>query len=348
MFVVFVVDTSSTMGQPTQENVSSSNSTSYSGSNCKTNITRIDLAKCLCEQLVKSLDQRIMEHNHAAMALMNVDKQLEADPNFQRCNGAIQPVEADRYLLLSTSPQNEASFSVGAANGLLLVGFPVGTSAEASTDGYKYIPNSSIGGLSPGYSPGHQRNHLSFERELKQLKTNEAAFSLKHNVSGIAGLNSALSFGFQLLSRYRLNSRITENFGMGRNTSSAALQPAILILLTDQECLSQGSLALQFGNMPLRELYREPFRWDQRFFCITIGQNALDSSLRAFCDLTGGCHYTLSDCSELLSITNSLLRSISPLRPKSVPISDPLKPNHPSATYSIMQSSPSPPFYVNG
>ena len=57
---------------------------------------------------------------------------------------------------------------------------------------------------------------------------------------------------------------------------SHALQPATLILLTDGECLTRpkheggGSLQLQFGNMPLREFYSEPFRWDQRFFVLIL------------------------------------------------------------------------------
>ena len=172
-------------------------------------------------------------------------KKVDENENYETT--IMQPVSADRYLLLSTSSQNEANMgsNVGAASGLLLVGFPVGTSAEASSfDGYKYIAKSNVGGYSPGYSQGHQRNHLSFEHELKRLKATDMSTASKPDDSGIAGLNSALSFGFQLLSRYRLNSRRTENFGTGRKPWNAALQPAVLILLTDQECLSQGSLTL--------------------------------------------------------------------------------------------------------
>jgi len=106
---------------------------------------------------------------------------------------------------------------------------------------------------------------------------------------GAHGLNAALSHGLGLLSRYRLTrGRIVEHFGMGRlpwmehqmtklskggsaggaddvnnNAGSSPLQPACLILLTDGECLrlppeeGGGSLSLRFGNMPLREFYRE-------------------------------------------------------------------------------------------
>lgn len=108
---------------------------------------------------------------------------------------------------------------------------------------------------------------------------------------GAVGLNAALSHGLGLLSRYRLtHGRIVEHFGMGRlpwfehqmtkltkggstsgeepnsniaNRNESPLQPACLVLLTDGECLrlppdkGGGSLRLQFGNMPLREFYRE-------------------------------------------------------------------------------------------
>ena len=69
MIVVFVVDTSPSMKQscPCSSSNSSNNGRSYSNTS---SMPRIDLAKCLCEQLVKSLDRRIMEHNHAAISLM--------------------------------------------------------------------------------------------------------------------------------------------------------------------------------------------------------------------------------------------------------------------------------------
>lgn len=136
----------------------------------------------------------------------------------------------------------------------------------------------------------HPPNRVDFERELKQLRvaslppsdasTNQTFPSW---AGGASGLNTALSHGLGLLSRYRLTrGRIVEHFGMGRlpwfehqmaslkerneqNTSknTSPLQPACLVLLTDGECLrlppekGGGDLRLQFGNMPLRELYKE-------------------------------------------------------------------------------------------
>jgi len=189
------------------------------------------------------------------------------------------------------------------------------------------------------------------------------------NGGGARGLNIALSSGFQLLSRHRLRYRSTENFGMGRLPSSAmlspasshnksgsmnnggmdgnistpsnALQPACLILLTDGECLTRpkaeggGSLQLQFGNMPLREFYSEPFRWDHRFFCVNIGKSSssnpeqpnslIHPSLNALCEVTGGGHINIYSSSSLSQTTDRLLRMIAPSRPSSMPIPDPLR-----------------------
>lgn len=201
---------------------------------------------------------------------------------------------------------------------------------------------------------------------------------------GAKGLNVSLSTGFSLLSRYRLRHRSTENFGMGRLPSSAmvgfadsqqqspnnnltntimsnALQPACLILLTDGECLTKpkrdggGALQLNFGNMPLREFYAEPFRWDQRFFCINIGKtnNSMENkgtihpSLRALCEVTGGGHVSINSTDQLSHITDSLLRKIAPVRPKNSPIADPLK-NSPTSVDTPPFFNDARQLFVNG
>ena len=157
---------------------------------------------------------------------------------------------------------------------------------------------------------------------------------------GATGLNAALSAGLQLLSRYRLSFRSTENYGMGRLPSPAvlnpggggaaihALQPACLILITDGVCLRStpseggGSLQLQYGNMPLKEFYQEPFRWDQRIFCLGVGGREGISStqylhphLRALCEVTGGSHMMLRSSASLSETTDNLLNLIAPPRP---------------------------------
>jgi hypothetical protein len=95
----------------------------------------------------------------------------------------------------------------------------------------------------------------AFQRELKGLKvlpeispennkhitTTETDMATNY----AAGLNAALSAGLQFLSRYRLHNSQTEHFGMGRipncavvtsigSPATAALQPASLILVSDQ------------------------------------------------------------------------------------------------------------------
>lgn len=193
--------------------------------------------------------------------------------------------------------------------------------------------------------------HLeSFQRELKGLRAysnwnSTSGDPFPDEAGGAGGLNSALSVGLQLLSRYRLQNSLTENFGMGRlpnnavqtasgAPASAALQPAVLILVTDGACLRQpasaggGSLQLQYGSQPLREFYKEPFRWDQRVFCLAIGDYVnekgqyLHPQLRALCEVTGGSHWLLRKPSGLP--TDQIIKRLRPPMPKELPLPDPL------------------------
>eukprot|EP00814_Leptocylindrus_danicus_P004217 CAMPEP_0116017446 /NCGR_PEP_ID=MMETSP0321-20121206/8052_1 /TAXON_ID=163516 /ORGANISM="Leptocylindrus danicus var. danicus, Strain B650" /LENGTH=279 /DNA_ID=CAMNT_0003487639 /DNA_START=156 /DNA_END=991 /DNA_ORIENTATION=+ len=268
---------------------------------------RLDLAKCICETLAKGLDRRIQEHNHACMMASSTGDNVN-EKQWQ----AIRPVvSSDQYLLLSTGRQ-EGSVSSAGANGLLLVGFPPGVYASSAEGNANNTGDNAASAV-------HLRNHASFERELKRLKSTPAPSSndkFPEGGGGVVGLNMALSFGFQLLSRFRLHYRKTENFGMGRFPYSNNLQPAILILLTDGECLSKpqheggGALTLQFGNAPLRD---------------GAQARSLHPSLRAFCDVTGGSHHTLSEFSQLMQVTDALLKDIAPQRPTKVPIMNPLR-----------------------
>jgi hypothetical protein len=117
-----------------------------------------------------------------------------------------------------------------------------------------------------------------------------------------------------------------------------ALQPACLILITDGACLRAppteggGSLQLQYGNMPLREFYQEPFRWDQRIFCLGVGGREGISStqylhphLRALCEVTGGSHTMLRSSASLSQSTDLCLKLIAPPRPRDLPLPDPLR-----------------------
>jgi hypothetical protein len=422
MIVVFVVDTSPSMGKKVDVSPSSSSST---GTN---SITRLDLAKMTVESLTKSLDKRI---RNASSATTNIGGQRSYVP-------------PDQFLLLSTSRQERGgehavdSTAACAAGGRLLVGYG---DSFSSTNPNNMMPGTGGGGgpnnnqwssgdgntgdghqqaPSPTTMPTHN-NHGGFEREIKRLNVAivpdtppsasaapAAASSFPDHAGGAKGLNAALSQGLQLLQRYRLTFRATENFGLGRlpcaamtaggtapNATNAsgnqgggskqqagggisqqqmnanltavgqALQPACLILLTDAECLTTspekggGDLKLQFGSLPLREFYKEPFRWDQRVFCLQIGSSALSSSsdislpssLRALCEVTGGGFVNMRSVSQLPYLIDTLIKTVAPPRPPMVPIPDPLRlPSlpHIAGLAPVIQPQPSGSVFLNG
>ncbi len=331
MIVVFVIDTSPSMRQPLSEN---DRSTKGGG------MSRLDLAKMAVEDIVRGLTKRVTEHNtylqqhpQRYQSLRNIG--LGFCPN-------------DEFLLLSTGRQHAQLPATAAcgAGGRLLVGYG-DHSREQTTE-------------NPNDQPVHHQSKVdSFQKELKCLQATDwepANFGSKRQPvlfpedgGGSVGLNTALSVGLQLLSRYRLSFRATENYGMGRLPSPAvlnpsggpaihALQPACLILITDGVCLHSppseggGLLQLQYGNMPLKDFYQEPFRWDQRIFCLGVGGKESVSStqflhphLRALCEVTGGGHLMLRSSGTLGQTTDSLLKKIAPPRPRDLPIPDPLK-----------------------
>jgi len=361
MIVVFVVDTSPSMARPIGPSSSSSSSTSSEPAK-HSGMSRLDLAKMAVEDLSRRLRKGGLEHNSNFV----VDPVTKQGTATQRSvsNLGQGAVRQDALLLLSTSRQHPDTASC-AAGGRLLVGFG------------RDSPSETVEAIDP--VPPHQQLE-SFQRELKRLK---AADWSPHPVSdgkpapfpedagGAAGLNAALSTGLQLLSRYRLQNRCTENFGMGRipniavpaggsaagggsggmnatasnnAPATSALQPACLILVTDGACLRAnasaggGTLQLQYGkSQPLREFYREPFRWDQRIFCLTIGGSDESASsspkgggagsflppqLRALCEVTGGSYWLIRKPSSLP--TEILWKHIRPPLPKTLPLPDPL------------------------
>jgi len=461
MIVVFVVDTSPSMGKPVRKpnnnssngngnsnrnnntNSSSSSRSSSSSSNNNNNmLSRLDLAKMAVEDLTKALTRRIHDHNTFLQ---------QQPPAVQKamCNIGLGYQSNNQYLLLSTSRQHldrPGTVACG-AGGRLLVGYGPDNIYSSSNSNNN---NSSSGTLDCGtgnpliqhdsgsggsgptmmQSPStnsstpatnnnnssSSTNTASFHKELKQLqasvwdpnsvppgKSGTAAAAaggggansnkgFPEDCGGAEGLNAALSAGLQLLSRYRLHDRSTENFGMGRlphtammTTSSTttatastpnncvpayrALQPACLILLTDGACLRKspaeggGPLQLQYGTMPLREFYKEPFRWDQRVICLGIGggQNSGDTKevtstqylhphLRALCEVTGGHHTMVRSPGSLPAMTDRLLRILAPPLPRELPLPDPLK-SPVTATNSITMATTSPngsSSFVNG
>jgi len=317
MIVVFVVDTSPSMREPV-----------------KGGLSKLDLAKMFVEQTVKGLKKRVAEHNAQL-----VQSDVRVQESLRSIGLGYQG--KDEILLLATGRQHTdhpATATCG-AGGRLLVGF--GGDPEGG------MGDGSNGGGEMNTAQQAQHGVDAFQRELKRLKAAEWKSGTKFpdDGGGANGLNIALSAGLQLLSRYRLRFKVTENFGMGRLPSSAmlnpsggtaahALQSACLILLTDGMCLRNtpdqggGSLKLQSSAL-LREFYQEPFRWDQRIYCMGVGgkegassSQYLHPQLRALSEVTGGSHMMLKN-----SISNSadmFLKLLAPPRPQTLPIPDPL------------------------
>ena len=362
MIVVFVVDTSPSMACQMQDS----------------SLSKLDLAKMAVESLYKSLTKRIHEHNGGlATASSNTSSSntTAAPVLTHMINMGLGYCGQDQFLLLSTGrPQQEninelesdetsSSTAACGAGGRLLVGY-----SDYNMEGNE--KQTSSGGPSSGGSDYSSHSNQAFERELKKLRATKWSSGEKfpEDGGGAVGLNAALSTGLTLLSRYRLKHRSTENFGMGRlsspailipsggATASNALQPACLIVLTDGECLKPkspggGSLELQLGNMPLREFYHEPFRWDQRIFVLGVGNEQASStqflhpSIRALCEVTGGCHAMLRSVSALPQLTDQLIKFMAPPRPPQLPIPDPLRlpsttPAIPPATLQNLQLPP--------
>jgi hypothetical protein len=201
MIVVFVVDTSPSMGRP-----------SLGG------LSRLDVAKIAVEDFLRQWRRLRSESCPQAGTLGQL------------------PVATDQFLLLSTSRQHPDTAAC-AAGGRLLVGF--GSELQHTQQNHPRIDD-----------PMHllpQQSAEVFQRELKLLKVAAMPDPTKpwpEESGGAVGLNAALSAGLELLSRFRLQHRQTENFGMGRlpnsalltpnmGSASAALQPACLVLVRD-------------------------------------------------------------------------------------------------------------------
>lgn len=218
MIVVFVVDTSPSMGRP---------AVGDSG------LSRLDVAKIAVEDFHRQWWRRV---------------RAVASGSFSTSLGQQQPQTADQFLLLSSSRQHPETAAC-AAGGRLLVGFHVVSSIESQPQ-QQQRPSQQQQQQQEGqhHDPAQQHAQQSaeaFQRELKGLKVGIVADPNKpwpEEAGGAAGLNAALSAGLELLSRYRLQNRQTENFGMGRlpNTaiptlngspSTAALLPACLVLV---------------------------------------------------------------------------------------------------------------------
>eukprot|EP00977_Amphora_coffeiformis_P004596 scaffold992_cov175-Amphora_coffeaeformis.AAC.5 len=404
MIVVFVVDTSPSMSLPLVPKADgTAESTTTVG------MSRLDVAKMFVEDMSRKLVRQRQTHIRVIQQAPpngNTDaaakqQQLSEQQRSYRNLGLLGASSGSPSLLLLSTSRQSPETSMCAVGGRLLVGYG---SSSITNDENTASPNAAAAGTSPSGGEEiaqHQQQMESFQRALKSLQSycwspsSNTAFP--EQAGGANGLNAALSAGLQLLSRYRLQSRWTENFGLGRlpaasmlvpspssnagsanNTNAATtmttvngLLPACLVLLTDAACLSQppnlggGSLQLQFGkNAPLKELYSEPFRWDQRVYCVNIAGGILPSALGKLCEVTGGSYWNLTKHSQLSPVTDQLLQRLLPPLPNHLPLLDPLylrmpplppmttacggktPPGYPQGTLTLTPGEGA--FYVNG
>jgi len=291
MIVVFVVDTSPTMGLTMGQTTCANRSEKAS-----TALTRLDIAKMTAETITKAMNRRIQSHNSYVTSF-----QEQQPCSSLESIGFGSRATLDYFLLISTGYQGNHGnrSSSGVTDVRILVDY--GGLTDLNTSFEVDVSNNTPSHYQT-YCASVTQNHLKFEKELKNLSLPKISEGLRRmekvsndtfpeNGGGVQGLNAALSAGLQLMSRYRLHNRWTENFGLGRLPSTAivthgalglygsscssagftssthqasqALQPACLILLTDGECLNQrpelggGALELQYGSIPLREFYKE-------------------------------------------------------------------------------------------
>ena len=162
MLVVFVIDTSPSMGTP----IGSSST------------TRLDLGKMAAEDVVKKMRKRVHEHNSNF-------QQFPLKRQEQLHNIGLGYSQKDEYLLITTAPQHgsQTSTATCGAGGRLLVGF--------GTD--HYAGNAPTTGSGLGNCGNHtmenpltlsaQQNHGidSFQTELKCLKSTTWPSSGKQN-----------------------------------------------------------------------------------------------------------------------------------------------------------------------
>ena len=164
---------------------------------------------------------------------------------------------------------------------------------------------------------GWKENMAIFTNELKNLKA-----------IGLTNINPVLKQAFDLLNINRLSSGM-DTFGMGR--CPFYLEPSLIILITDGSCLMNSSSTYDELNLPLTnsplgsELIVEPFRWDQRFFLISLNmcsvpnqesnQNtfipyATYSPINSMCEVTGGRSYSITTQRMLNQCLESLVAKI--------------------------------------
>ncbi len=162
------------------------------------------------------------------------------------------------------------------------------------------------------------KEHMSiFTNELKNLRA-----------LGLTNINPVLKQAFDLLNLNRLSSGM-DTFGQGR--CPFYLEPSIIIFLTDGCQLLNSANAYDKLSLPLTnclmdsELTVEPFRWDQRFFLVSMSMSAVpvqelnqntfipyagQSPVNSMCEVTGGRSYLISTQRMLYQCLESMVAKI--------------------------------------
>lgn len=162
------------------------------------------------------------------------------------------------------------------------------------------------------------KEHMTiFTNELKNLKA-----------TGLTNINPVLKQSFDLLNLNRLSSGM-DTFGLGR--CPFYFEPSLIILITDGGQLMNMSSTYEDLNLPLTnsplgsELTAEPFRWDQRFFLISLNMSSMPyqetnpntfipyaqySPINSMCEVTGGRSYLISTQRMLFQCLESLVAKI--------------------------------------
>lgn len=207
MLLVFVVDTSPSMGRPAMGD---------------SGISRLDLAKMAVEDFVRQW-RKMRENQSRLLGRSSPEKQRLLLNLGQYMNAT------DQFWLLSTSSQHPEA---------------AGAAAVHFSDNHHQQQPSDIlvQAQQQRRIEAFQRElkGLKVMPSIDNTRNNENTTS--EDVNYATGLNAALSAGLQLFSRYRLQQSQTENFGMGRlpncavvttngSPASSALQPASLILV---------------------------------------------------------------------------------------------------------------------
>lgn len=185
---------------------------------------------------------------------------------------------------------------------------------------------------------GWAEDTADFLRELKTLQ----AFDL-------SSVGAALKKCFDMLNSNRINSPV-DTYGMGRQLWTT--EPASIVLLTDGGMMMDGNQPMNELVLPAgssyygSELYREPFRWDQRLHILLLkfGTSSLNSAngarqhaLSAMALATSGSCQVATSMRSLIHILDGMLAEYASRRHSTVAID--FEPLHQASSMNSQTSS---------